>query len=85
MTLMCEGGCVGALRVKENDKSESGKIDRALPVKRKEVKTKQSADAKGSKLSEAVNVDDDDDAWEMPDAWQAAVIYVEDIVRLTRC
>ena len=49
-----------------------------MPLKRKEVKAKQSADAKGSKLSEAVNVDDDDDALEMPDAWQAAVIYVEE-------
>ena len=47
-------------------------------MKRKEVKAKQSADAKGSKLSEAVNVDDDDGVLEMPDAWQAAVIDVEE-------
>ena len=31
-------GCAEAVRVKKNDKSVSGKIDRALPVKRKEMK-----------------------------------------------
>ena len=64
--------------MKENDKSVSEKVDRALPVKRKEIKAKQSADAKGRKLSGALDVDDNDDAWEMPDTWQAAVITVEE-------